>query len=282
MRVAARKIGAWSNFADHGTVTKSTFEYYNADHHGSTLRVFEAKVRRSARVPRSQEVVNVYGNSDYDVMALDVTWTAEFAANGWLQPLDDRINADNIDTSVYVPKLMDLVGKVDGVTYMLPFYNYSMGIIYRHDLMNDPENQKAFKEKYVDTGKVRMIFREFPFDGLALRDTRLVRRAACTAVDEFPLARPLVRSEAERLAVARLRTGGASCGYWATGCCCWTICGRGGGVVETTWVLTARSWSASWRSRACGRSPTPPITSKVCSLPTAKESPHVRHRWLRR
>ena len=57
-------VGAWSTFADHGTVTKSTFEYYNADHHGSALRVFERRVRRAARVPRGQEVVNVYGNSN--------------------------------------------------------------------------------------------------------------------------------------------------------------------------------------------------------------------------
>lgn len=32
-----------------------------------------------------------------------------------------------------------------------------------------------FKEKYVDTGKVRMIFREFPLDGLALRASMLAR-----------------------------------------------------------------------------------------------------------
>jgi len=39
------------------------------------------------------------------------------------------------------------------------------------------ETFKAFKEKYVDTGKVRMIFREFPFDGLALRASMLARCA---------------------------------------------------------------------------------------------------------
>jgi len=57
-------IGAWSTFADHGTVTKSSFQYYNADHHGSATRVFEASVRKKGRTGRRQEVVNVYGNSD--------------------------------------------------------------------------------------------------------------------------------------------------------------------------------------------------------------------------
>jgi ABC-type glycerol-3-phosphate transport system substrate-binding protein len=46
-------------------------------------------------------------------------------------PLDDLVKKDNVDTAVYLPSLMSLVGKVNGVTYMLPFYNYSMGIIYR-------------------------------------------------------------------------------------------------------------------------------------------------------
>ena len=57
-------IGAWSTFADHGTVTKSSFEYYNADHHASAMRVFEQKVRTDAKVPAKQEVLNVYGNSN--------------------------------------------------------------------------------------------------------------------------------------------------------------------------------------------------------------------------
>jgi hypothetical protein len=57
-------IGAWSNFANHGTVTKAVFEAYNGDHHASAKRVFEQKVRRIGRVPAGQEVVNVYGNSN--------------------------------------------------------------------------------------------------------------------------------------------------------------------------------------------------------------------------
>jgi ABC-type glycerol-3-phosphate transport system substrate-binding protein len=84
----------------------------------------------------------------YDVIVVDFYWVAEFSQAGWLMPLDDLIQKDKIDTSVYVPSLMNLVGKVKGVTLMLPFYNYSMGIIYRKDLLNDPKEQAAFKAKY--------------------------------------------------------------------------------------------------------------------------------------
>lgn len=57
-------IGMWSTFADHGTVVKPTFAYYNADHHAAAARIAEARIRRIAGVPAGQEVVNSYGNSD--------------------------------------------------------------------------------------------------------------------------------------------------------------------------------------------------------------------------
>ena len=84
----------------------------------------------------------------YDLIVVDFYWVGEFTKAGWLQPLDDRIAADKVDTSVYFPSLMNLVGKVDGVTYMLPFYNYAMGLTYRKDLLEDPKEQEAFKAKY--------------------------------------------------------------------------------------------------------------------------------------
>lgn len=57
-------IGGWSNFPNHGTVTKSEFQFYNADHHASAERVFEDRVRKAGKVPGKQAVINVYGNGD--------------------------------------------------------------------------------------------------------------------------------------------------------------------------------------------------------------------------
>jgi neutral ceramidase len=57
-------IGGFSTFPDHGTVTKSSFQFFNQDHHASALRVFERRVRAAGRVPQRQPVVNVYGNSN--------------------------------------------------------------------------------------------------------------------------------------------------------------------------------------------------------------------------
>ena len=44
-------VGMWSTFANHGTVNKFQFTYYNEDHHGAATHLVEAAIRRSGRVP---------------------------------------------------------------------------------------------------------------------------------------------------------------------------------------------------------------------------------------
>jgi neutral ceramidase len=48
-------IGVFMTFANHGTVNRPTFLYYNADHHGAATRVLERELRRAGRVPASTE-----------------------------------------------------------------------------------------------------------------------------------------------------------------------------------------------------------------------------------
>src|SRR3954451_2901421 len=74
-------IGIWSTFADHGTVNKWQFTYYNADHHGSATRVVEAKLRKLGHVPRGQDVVNAYGNTDEGDMSAGLTRDGPAAAD---------------------------------------------------------------------------------------------------------------------------------------------------------------------------------------------------------
>ena len=57
-------IGAWSSFANHGTVVPATYGLYNQDHHGAAIRVFERRVRAASNVSPKRLIVNVYGNSN--------------------------------------------------------------------------------------------------------------------------------------------------------------------------------------------------------------------------
>ncbi len=74
-------IGMWSTFADHGTVVKPTFTYYNADHHASAARIAEGRIRRIGHVPRGQTVVNSYGNSDEGDITAGIEHTGPAGAN---------------------------------------------------------------------------------------------------------------------------------------------------------------------------------------------------------
>ena len=77
------------------------------------------------------------GNSDYDVMALDVIWTADFAANQWLAPLEGDLE---VDTSGL------LESTVESATYMDTLYalpqNTNGQLLYRNtDIVPEaPEN----------------------------------------------------------------------------------------------------------------------------------------------
>lgn len=57
-------VGMWSTFANHGTVNKYQFNFYNEDHHGAATHLVEQRIRQLGQVPAGQDVVNAYGNSD--------------------------------------------------------------------------------------------------------------------------------------------------------------------------------------------------------------------------
>jgi multiple sugar transport system substrate-binding protein len=73
-------------------------------------------------------------SGSYDLIPVDYYWPGEFARSGWMLPLDDWIARDKVDYSGIIPAMFDINGKVDGVTYYVPYYTYPMGLVYRNDM----------------------------------------------------------------------------------------------------------------------------------------------------
>lgn len=73
-------------------------------------------------------------DGQYDVMALDVVWTAEFAANGWLQPLEDDLE---IDTTGILEATVDSATYRDTL-YAAPQNTNGALLFYRTDLVDEP------------------------------------------------------------------------------------------------------------------------------------------------
>ncbi|HVO04415.1 MAG TPA: extracellular solute-binding protein [Candidatus Cybelea sp.] len=96
-------------------------------------------------------VTQLIGNASYyNVLEVDFLWAGEFPEAGWLADLKPFVDKSSFDLKPFIPSMMDMVGMHKGTLYMIPMYNYSMGILYRTDLLNDPKLKDAYKQA---TGK---------------------------------------------------------------------------------------------------------------------------------
>jgi multiple sugar transport system substrate-binding protein len=92
----------------------------------------------------------ISNQSAYNVLEVDFLWAGEFPEAGWLADLQPFVDKSGFDLKPFIPAMMDLVGKHKDTLYMIPMYNYSMGLIYRTDLLEDAKLKDAYKK---ETGK---------------------------------------------------------------------------------------------------------------------------------
>lgn len=92
----------------------------------------------------------VGGESAYNLLSIDFLWAGEFPAAGWLEDLKPYAAKSGFDLGAFIPSTMELLGATDKTVPIVPMYNYSMGLIYRTDLLADPKLKEAYKAK---TGK---------------------------------------------------------------------------------------------------------------------------------
>jgi multiple sugar transport system substrate-binding protein len=83
-------------------------------------------------------------DANYDVVDVDVVWTAEFAAKGWLQPLKDKTA---VDTTGLLPATVK-TGTYNGTLYAAPQSSDGGLLYYRKDLV--PNAPKTWDEMMSD------------------------------------------------------------------------------------------------------------------------------------
>ncbi len=89
----------------------------------------------------------ISNQSAYNVLEVDFLWAGEFPEAGWLADLQPFVDKSGFDLKPFIPSMMDLVGTHKGKLYMIPMYNYSMGLIYRTDLLADAKLKDAYKKE---------------------------------------------------------------------------------------------------------------------------------------
>ena len=96
-------------------------------------------------------VTQLTGNASYyNLLEVDFLWAGEFPEADWLADLKPFVDKTGFDLKPFIPSMMDLVGTHKGTLYMIPMYNYSMGLLYRTDLLQDAKLKDAYK---AETGK---------------------------------------------------------------------------------------------------------------------------------
>ncbi len=72
---------------------------------------------------------------DPDVFLMDVVWLAQFAASGWLLPLDEQLRRAGLDEDLFFSRVMELVDHYRGRLVALPVYVDGGLLYYRRDLL---------------------------------------------------------------------------------------------------------------------------------------------------
>ncbi|MGB5135918.1 MAG: ABC transporter substrate-binding protein [Prochlorococcaceae cyanobacterium] len=110
------------------------------------------------------------GDSPYDLLLMDVTWTAKYAAAGWLQPLDPWLGPDALEPLASGARSGN---RIDGRLYRLPLVA-DMGLLYwRTDLMAAPPRTPgelvAISRRLQEQGKVRWgyVWQGRQYEGLS-------------------------------------------------------------------------------------------------------------------
>ena len=86
--------------------------------------------------------------SYYNVLEVDFLWAGEFPKAGWLADLKPFVDKSKFDLAPFIPSTFTLLGSSPENVRLIPMYNYSMGLIYREDLLNDPKLKAAYKAAF--------------------------------------------------------------------------------------------------------------------------------------
>ncbi|MFB7338214.1 ABC transporter substrate-binding protein [Streptomyces adustus] len=103
---------------------------WNRTHPGERVTLVE--LPDSADETHAQMVTDLRGGdrSRFDVLNIDVTWTSEFAAAGWIRPLAE----DRFPLESFLEPVVE-TAKYDGRLYAVPYVTNAGLLLYRKDIL---------------------------------------------------------------------------------------------------------------------------------------------------
>ncbi|MFD7835457.1 ABC transporter substrate-binding protein [Streptomyces sp. NPDC059761] len=160
---------------------------WNRDHPGERVTLVE--LPDSADETRAQMISELRsGSGRFDVLNMDVAWTTEFAAAGWIAPLErDRFPVDS-----FLPPVVDTAMFGDRL-YALPYVTNAGLLYYRKDILDEageqPPRTWADLERQARTlaplhGIDGYAGQFLPYEGLTVNVTEAIQSAGGTVLGD--------------------------------------------------------------------------------------------------
>ena len=161
-------------FAD---ATAELVETFNREHPGIALSVTRGPLETEAVSDLAMSSL-LLGNSPYDVLLMDVTWTPKYAKAGWLEPLEAWLGADALED---LAPGAELGNAFDGHLWRFPLVA-DMGLLFwRTDLMEapprTPSELEAISQSLQQEGRVRWgyVWEGRQYEGLSCTYLEVLR-----------------------------------------------------------------------------------------------------------
>jgi multiple sugar transport system substrate-binding protein len=122
-----------------GEQRRRSVERWNEDN--PSQRVDYVELPAAADHQRAELIARLQaGQAAYDVLGLDVVWTAEFAHGGYILPLDSVAGQLGLDH--FLPSALE-TARFEGRLWGVPLYSNAALLYYRKDLVLGPPNSWA-------------------------------------------------------------------------------------------------------------------------------------------
>ena len=157
-----------------GTVVDN-FNKQNPDANVKLLELPEA-----ADQQREQQIQRLQAKSDEcDVLGMDVIWTAEYAAQGWLQDITEAVEKRKDE---FVPSTVETALYEDKY-WAMPFNTNAGFLYYRDDEVSEPPSdwEGVYQQAQQDNG---VVYQGFRYEGLTVNFLELLYSAGASVVNE--------------------------------------------------------------------------------------------------
>jgi multiple sugar transport system substrate-binding protein len=161
----------WCIGKDTSGAFKTAVETFNEQN--PKLEADLLELPENADIQREQQIQRLRAESDEcDVLGMDVIWTAEYAASGWLYDLTSVVDADE---SEFIPSTVE-TAEYEGKKWAIPFNTNAGFLFYRTD--EEPKAPTTWEDVYKEAKEKKgLVYQGERYEGLTVNFLELLYSA---------------------------------------------------------------------------------------------------------